>query len=145
MLVATSTRFNLFLILEGSNGPISKGKPRRQTASFVHVVSYCWLMSKAPLVEREFLACQSEHGNRRKDVEPPLIVKRYFFPIFFLFCPEPMSTQNKLVFGLDCCWFFCGTFLHHCEEAVVFLVTNLEISLSPLKGEGTVLACDHSR
>lgn len=52
-----------------------EGRP----AIFVHVVAYCWLRNKAPLVERESLTCQREHGNRRKGVEPPLIVKRYLF------------------------------------------------------------------
>lgn len=51
-----------------------EGRP----AIFVHV-DLLLAYGKAHLVEREFLTCQIEHGNMRKGVELPLIVKRYPF------------------------------------------------------------------
>lgn len=83
-----------------------EGRP----AIFVHVVAYCWLRSKAPLVERESLTCQSEHRNRRKGVEPPLIVKRYLFLSSFFSVQRPYLLRTNWSLALTVVGFLWEVF-----------------------------------
>lgn len=42
--------------------------------------------------------------------------------VSFSICPETMSTQNELVFGLDCCWVFVGSFCTTVRKLWYFLL-----------------------
>lgn len=98
VLVASSTKFNLFLIMAQSlKVTLVAGMTQVliQISSFVHAVTYGWVTSKVPLVETGFLTCQSEHGNRGKGIESHLIVKRY------LFLSPSFSVQRPCVFRVD--------------------------------------------